>query len=402
MKPNVLEARIKRIQKEMALYGLDGLFTFKPQHSYYLSGFNPIIYSMPAIVVLPVKGQPILLIPCLRDNHAREETWVEDIRLYGKWGSKPSLAKDPLDALKIVLEEQGLSAKTLGFEEEFLATATYEGLKERLPKATFKGVSALFKKVRMVKDEEEIASIRKAADIADAGMKAGLKAIMQRKTEAEICAMAEATMKETRIRKYPEIETADFGGPEGGVIDALWCWCLTGPRITYACDSPRNRRAQLGELLLLQIWTTCNGYHAENERTVGLGYLGREQRKAFQAMLEAREEALRCVRPGATCADVYLAAKRAFVKAGYERYLPGRIGHGLGLGAHEPPSITPNNQTILLAGMVITVEPGLLIEDFGGVRHSDTVLVTEKGSELLTQTERGLLLVQESKCHTRI
>jgi len=186
---------------------------------------------------------------------------------------------------------------------------------------------------------------------------------------------------------------ADFGSLEGGVMNGLWCYCLIGERILLNCDVPTPRRPRDGDLVLVVIWTVLDGMHAENERTVAVGDLGAEQRRMYDAVLQIREEAVSALRPGATCAQVYRAAREIYERLGYGAYLPGRIGHGLGLGPHEPPSLAPADHTLLEPGMVLTFEPNLRIPGVGGVQHSDTVLITHDGHEFVTHVRRDFIQV---------
>jgi Xaa-Pro dipeptidase len=186
---------------------------------------------------------------------------------------------------------------------------------------------------------------------------------------------------------------ADFGSLEGGVMNALWCYCLVGDRVPLNCDVPTMRAPTDGELALIVIWTTCDGMHAENERTVAVGPIDPERRRMYEAILRIRAETQAALRPRVTCADVYGVAKGAYERAGYGQYLPGRIGHGLGLGPHEPPSLGPADHTRLQPGMVLTFEPNLRIPALGGVQHSDTILITDDGAELLTDLRRDFIQV---------
>ena len=135
------------------------------------------------------------------------------------------------------------------------------------------------------------------------------------------------------------------------------------------------------------IWLSylrVNGYAAENERTFFLKQPTAQVKEAFAAMTEARKRAFAAVRPGAAAVEVDLAAKEFLRREGYGDYLLHRTGHGVGLDNHEGPWIAEGSDQILAEGMVITIEPGIYLPEVGGVRHSDTVLVTQDGYRLLT------------------
>jgi Xaa-Pro dipeptidase len=204
---------------------------------------------------------------------------------------------------------------------------------------------------------------------------------------------AQAAMNELWLRDYPDIEVCDFGSLEGGAQNGLWCWCLTGERVLINTDNPSVRKPKTGEIAVIFIWANCNGVHAENERAVAIGKLPAERKAAYDAVLELRAQVEPWMRPGVRCADLYDKAKQEYIRLGYERYLPGRIGHGLGLGAHEHPSLDARSTITLEPGMLITFEPNLRIPEWGGLQHSDSVLITADGNEFLTTTRREYIEV---------
>jgi len=389
MEQSVYDARIHRIQQALRHDGFDALVATKPQTFFYLSDFNPIIFSHPTIVVLPIDRPPTLLVWAVRDDHARSEAMAKDIRLFGRWSEKPYLALDPYEALQKLLGELALTQKVLGIEEDHLSAKVLGQLHTLLPKATLRDASSIVDHARYVKDREEIARMRRAGKLADAGMNAAVEGIRERRTEIEIAMSAEIAMRMLLMKEYPDQESAGFAGNEGAIWSGLWCWVPSGPRLAINADTPKRRRVQDGDLVLPQIWAIADGYTAENERTVGVGNIPAHERRAFDAIIGAREAAFKAVHPGATCADVYEAAAAEMRRTGYEKHLPGRIGHSIGLGPHEHLSLGPEDHVKLEEGMAITIEPGIL----GSVRHSDTIAVTATGYELLTNTPNGVLLV---------
>lgn len=385
--------RTERLRRAMREAEIDALVCLKPQNSFYLSGFNPIIYSHPVVAILPVEAEPVVLVHALRDDHARGASWVRDIRLFGAWSTKQTMGQDWLTALATILAERGVASGTLGIEGDFLPVATMDLLRRRLPEARFADAAELIMASRTVKEPGELEATRAASALADIGMDAALAAAAERVSEREVSVRAMATMNQAWLERYPDREVADFGGLEGGVQNGLWCYCLTGDRVLINCDNPTTRRLAEGEMALIVIWTNCDGLHAENERTVAVGELSPERRRAYEAILQIREETKPAIRPGVTCADVYHTAKAVYERLGYGAYLPGRIGHGMGLGAHEHPSLGPRDQTVLAAGMVFTLEPNLRIPELGGMQHSDTLIVTDDGNEVITQTRRDYIRV---------
>jgi Xaa-Pro dipeptidase len=377
----------------MGRQGLDALICFKPENSFYLSGFNPIIYSHPVVAILPLAGEPAILVHALRDDHARASSWVRDIRLYGAWSTKKTMGPNWLDALGMMLREMDLDGKRLGIEEDFLPIRRMGEVRQAAPKAQFADASDLLLHARSIKDENEVAMARIAARFADAGMDAAISALGQGGNEREVSLAAMAAMNKLWLDEYPDIEVCDFGTLEGGTQNGLWCWCLSGERVLINCDNPILRKPQNGEIAVVFIWTNANGIHAENERSVAIGALGDEQKRGYEAILGIRRETCASLKAGVPIADLFRTAKAGYESRGYGRNIPGRIGHGIGIGAHEHLSLDERNADPLQAGMLITFEPNLRVPEWGGMQHSDTVLITDGEPEFLTKTPNGFLQV---------
>jgi Xaa-Pro dipeptidase len=228
--------------------------------------------------------------------------------------------------------------------------------------------------------------MRKAATIAEAGMQAAVDAVRGGATEVEINVAAENAMSEFWSQGYSDDDIVGFGDGEDGVISALWCWTRAGERIGISLPASTNKEIPNGEAVLVVIWTTINGYGAELERTIFKGTPTQERRAAYEVMMSVRESVRRRVRPGTVCADLVTLTADLMRKSGFD-HGPGFIGHGLGLGHHEQPHILPGQTTRLQPGMVFALEPGMLFPDYG-VRHSDTILVTDDGSVSLTSWNR--------------
>ena len=385
--------RIARLQRGLAERDIAAMVCLKPENSFYLSGFNPIIYTHPVVAILPAQGEPTLLVHALRDDHARGSAWVGDVRLYGAWSTKKTMGPNWLDALTEIMREHGAAEARIGIEEDFLPLSRSRQFERAFPKASFADVSSIIAASRLLKEPYEIECARIACRIADRGMETAIAAVAAGADEREVSVAVMAAMNEVWLRDYPDIEVCDFGSLEGGVHNGLWCYALTGARVPMNADNPKRIKPKPGELVLIIIWTNCNGIHGENERTVAFGAPAPERRAAYEAVLEIRHRTQGLMRPGTTVRDLFLAAKKEYVRLGYEKNVPGRIGHGMGLGAHEAPSLEAATETVLAPNMVITFEPNLRLPEWGGLQHSDTVLITDTGHEFLTTTERGLIQV---------
>ncbi|PKY05000.1 Xaa-Pro aminopeptidase [Aspergillus campestris IBT 28561] len=386
--------RIERLTRRMLDDNISAIVCMSPEGTFYLSGFNPIIYSHPVIVIATPGHEPILLVFALRGKHACESTWTPDVRLYGTWAGIKTLAPTWQQALAMIIEDLGVAGKRIGVEEGWLSVAQYREVAGALPHAHLVDASASVSLCRQIKDPDEIGNARIAARIADVGMAAAVEALGQRGlTERQVVIAAMSAMNQDWACNYPEVEACDFGSLEGGNHNGLAVWVLSGPRKSYACDNPTQRIPQEGETVSVFIWTVANGIHAELERTVCIGSVAPAEKEAINAILNIRAEVADLLHPGIPIRALYEVAKKGFEKRGYGACLPGRIGHAIGLGAHESTSINGSSDMTLAAGMIVTLEPHIHISDVCGTQFSDTILITEAGPEYLTHFDGGYLEV---------
>jgi Xaa-Pro dipeptidase len=389
----VFERRILSMQSIMAEIGLDSLILSKPENVYYFSRFNPILNSHPVFFIIPAQGKTILLVHSLRAAHALEDGVTNDVQCYGKWGDRASVAPDPIDALKAISLSHNISTKRVGLEFGYLNIVIYRHILSSLDISEPYDISHRIDLLKVIKDEAEKRLIRISATLVDRAVEVMIDSLRQGASEAECSTEGHYAMRRLWQEQYQEYEVSGFGTSEGGTVDALQCWCLSGKRIAYGCDCPTGLIPQKGDFVLPMAWGKVDGYHAENERTLIVDPVDTFKSNVFATVLETRERLLEMVRPGIEFCDLYIEGAKIIEEGGLGIYLPGRMGHGIGLSAHEFPSITRDNSMKLSAGMVFTIEPGLMSERWGGVRHSDTVLVTEEGCEILTTTERGMLRI---------
>ncbi|WP_278675025.1 Xaa-Pro peptidase family protein [Acidaminococcus fermentans] len=385
-----VKKRIERLKEKMAEQGIDAVIVEKPENLMYYSNFNEVLNSMPAFVVLTLDSEPVLLVHSLRADHARNEGAISNVKLYGKWGSNIPVAMDPIEAIHILL---GDFNGTLGLETEYMNVARYQKIREILHPEKIISISNLINMQKIIKDQYEIQCIRKSAELVDLGVKTTIDYISQGYSEAEASTEGQYAMRKLWHKKFRDSEVCGYGTSEGGMIDSLHVWCLSEGHIAYGCDCPKHYYPKEGDLTLPMAWAKTDGYHAENERTIIIGHLDGFKQHAYDSMLRAREAVFKILRPGTLFKDLYLAAAKVYSDAGFGKILPGRVGHGVGCSAHEFPSLDPKNEIPLAPGMVITVEPGLMDKSWGGVRHSDTVLITESGYERLTVLENREIIV---------
>jgi len=229
-------------------------------------------------------------------------------------------------------------------------------------------------RLRAVKDAEELASIRTAAILISDVFRRALPLIRPGASELELAAEIEHGVKR--------------GGGSGPSFETI---VASGPRSAWAHARPTSKLLRKSELVVLDQGAIIAGYCSDMTRTVHMGRASAKARSLYQAVLEAQQAGKQAIRPGATAADVDRAARASLKSSQLDRYFTHSTGHGLGLEVHEMPRLAKGEQTVLREGMVLTVEPGVYLEGFGGIRIEDDVIVTPNGYDDLTTAPRDFL-----------
>jgi Xaa-Pro aminopeptidase len=286
------------------------------------------------------------------------------------------IAKGPL-LIDVVAAIRRLGLKRIGYEPGHMTCEFFEALRSRLPlKASLQTAGGWIEKLRMIKSAGERARIRRSVETnsrafeqAAARVRAGMK-------EQDLAAELEYRMRRLGAEKA-SFETIVAGGVRSALPHA----------------QPTAAPLQAGHLVVVDMGALQEGYCSDMTRMLFLGTPGARVQRTYRAVLEAQLAAIDAVRPGVATARVDAAARQVLKGYGLDRYFIHSTGHGLGLEIHEPPRIGKRDKTRLAAGMAITIEPGVYIEGFGGIRIEDTVVVTETGCEILTSTGKELRLV---------
>jgi len=268
-----------------------------------------------------------------------------------------------------------LRLRRIGFERGRLGFEAWQRLKDALPMgASLKPIGPVVEELRMVKTPEEVARIRASVMANSLAFEAVLQGIRPGVQETEIAAELEYQM-----RRH---------GAEKASFDTL---VASGARSALVHAQPTTERVIANQLLLIDMGATRNGYVSDMTRTVFLGSPARKVRKMYDSVLMAQLAGIAAVREGVTADSVDRAARRVLRADGLDKAFVHSTGHGLGLEIHEPPRLGKKDQTRLQVGMTITIEPGVYIEGFGGIRIEDTVVVTASGCEVLTPTTKELI-----------
>lgn len=265
---------------------------------------------------------------------------------------------------------------SLSFEESYLTYSDFRGLKKALKGVRLKPVSGLVEGIRRVKDPAEIEWLQRAAAIADEAFKEAARLIKTPRkglTELDVLEALERVLK-----KKGAI------GPSFDIIVA------SGARSALPHGSASDKRLVKGEFVIVDMGALYKGYHSDATRTYITGKPTKRQLEIYDIVLKAHDLAIELIRPGVKASDIDRAAREHIERAGFGKYFGHGTGHGTGLNIHEGPNISPKSKDVIEEGMVFTVEPGIYLPGFGGVRIEDMVLVTNDGATLLTKSPQGI------------
>ena len=263
-------------------------------------------------------------------------------------------------------------AGTLAIEDS-TTVARYRRLK-KLFKGRLLVTEHVVEALRAVKDEAEVAAIERAAALTDLALEHVTGTLTPGMREIDISLALEVFMRSH--------------GSEGLAFAPI---VAGGPNSSRPHAGVTERAVRAGELLTMDIGARVDGYCADLTRTVVVGQADEEQRRVYEAVLAANEAALAAVRPGIGCADLDAVARGVLVERGLGERFGHGLGHGVGLVVHEMPSVGGRSRDVLVAGHVITIEPGAYVPGFGGVRIEDLVVVVEGGARKLSHSPKHLM-----------
>ncbi|HUL75511.1 MAG TPA: Xaa-Pro peptidase family protein [Vicinamibacterales bacterium] len=271
------------------------------------------------------------------------------------------------------------NASRVGFEAAHVTVATLTSWQIAASGIQWQPTERLVERQRAVKDAQELAVLRRAAQSLSNVARALPSLVSRGRTEHEVARAIDLAL-----------EMAGFSEPAFPTIVA------SGPNSAHPHAHPSDRRLAGGDLVVLDFGGVLDGYCVDLTRMAAIGQVSPEARALFAAVQEAQTAAISTVRAGVTGAAVDAAARRVLEARGLAEAFLHSTGHGLGLEVHEAPRLSSERSgpaELLEAGMVCTIEPGAYLEGFAGVRLEDDVLVTPEGSEVLTDAPRDLLVV---------
>ncbi len=366
--PAVFHGRIAKAQQLMAEQGLDLLFVNNRENLIYFTGLTQ---TECLAVLIPREGEACAVTLWLDKDYVEQQS---GLTTYGYFFPRESLAGKCIERIKAY----GFTAPRIGFERYFVAFGVFDSLRQAFPQENFVNAADLFYRQRAVKDAGEIALMRQSGKIVAAGMAAAAAAVRPGVREVEVLAEAE----------YAMLKAGSGGSPFRPQV-------VSGPRtlLTHPCASDKEIAA--GEIVVIHLGATHEGYCAKMCRTVAVGDIPVGRAAVYDLLLAAQEAAIDALRPGATAAEVDGAARQIIAAAGWEKHYLEQVGYGVGLRQSEfYPIIGKGRSETIEAGMVVDLLlPTIYRTDIGGPRITDCVYVGDRGNEILTDYPRTLFRV---------
>lgn len=353
-------SRLRTLQE--ALAEGEALFVSSPISIFYLSGL--LIHPGERFYgLLLTAKKAVLFVPQLEAEAARAFT-----------GEVVSIADD--GDLGACLTQHRPTGR-LAVEKRHLTVERLELLQSCWQAKEVGDLSGRVEAMRLAKDESELSPMRRACRIIDEVVAWAQTQLQAGMTERQLVALIDQRLE----RHY-------------GVGPAFPSLVQFGANSALPHGAPGERKLAQGDAVLLDIGARVDGYPSDITRTAFLGSASDTLRQVYQVVLEAHLAAAAQLRPGVAAKEVDKAARTVITAAGFGDNFTHRVGHGLGLEVHEPPSMHGQNSTPLAVGMVVTVEPGIYLPGLGGVRIEDDYLITPEGAERMTTADRQLLEVQ--------
>jgi Xaa-Pro aminopeptidase len=356
-----MKNRIRKLQAIIVKENLDFLLvTFLP-HVRYLSGYS----GSNGLILTSPKGS-VFLTDFRYKDQARQQ--VRNMKVM-------VVQRDLFTSLGDMPQLKGKRVK-LGFEAAYLNCKIYRSFRSLLPDCLMVSTEKLVETLTVKKDNGELAKIRKAVKITDDAFSGILDFIKPGVKELDIAAELEYRMKKN-----------------GSSTPFFQTIVASGKRSALPHGVASDKKIQKGEFVTMDFGAVCDGYTADLTRTVMVGKANRRQKQIYNIVYKAQKLAVSKARSRMKACDLDKTARDFIKQAGYGKYFGHGLGHGIGLQVHDNPAVNPTNQLLLEPGMVITIEPGIYIPNWGGVRIEDDVLITPRGCQVLNTSPRELIVL---------
>jgi len=364
--------RISRLTQTMQTAGLEMLVLNPSASLSYLTGLHFHLSERPTVFINVPGKTPVIILATLEANSLKKTDAALEPVTYGDnphtWGEAF------VEASKLL----GITPEKIGVEPTALRFMELNYLKAIYPKSDFVSAADILASLRTTKDESEADKMRQAARIAQDAFLATLPAIKPGVSELSIAAELSAQL----LRHGSQ---SDF--PFAPIVSS-GIYNSADPHAV-----PSEKLVESGDIIVIDWGARYQDYASDITRCVAVGELSPEIEKIAKIVIQANSAGRAACKPGVRAGSIDDAARAVIDQAGYGPYFNHRVGHGLGMEAHEPPYMFAENDHILVPGNTFTVEPGIYISGIGGVRIEDDMYITEDGAESLTTLERDLFRV---------
>ena len=353
----ILLNRIKKVIESFEKFKIDAVLIKNLENIRYLSGFTGS-----SAMLLITKGKNFLLTDFRYIEQAKHESSGFDI----------IKVDDYYDALLTLVKK--FNIKKLGFESAFVSYEQYEKIKKIIEDIVLIPTKEIVEQFRMIKDDSEIEIIKQAVSIADKSWNEIIKRIEAGMTEVELAIELEFIM-----RKF---------GAESKAFDII---VASGFRGALPHGVASNKIIEHGDMVTIDFGAKYKGYNSDMTRNFIIGKPTKKQLAIYEIVLEAQLAGIDKAKPGVYAFEVDKACRDIIKRYGYSDYFGHGTGHGVGLSVHEAPRVSQKEKsTVLEPGMIITIEPGIYLPDWGGVRIEDMILITSGGCEVLTKAKKKI------------
>lgn len=355
--------KFEKLTPKLLDNNLDGIFLINETNIRYMSGFT----GCESYAVLTQKEKVFITDSRYTEQAAEECHGFEIV----KWRSP---AAGLPETIKKVCERYGI--KRLGFEKKFVTVELYERIKNCLDGVELVGTAGLIEDIRRVKTPEEISLIMKAGVFSDTAFK-------------EILNYVKVGVTEKDIEREFQYITKKIGADDIGFDSII----ASGLNSSKPHAIPSDKKIEDGDFITFDIGALYKGYRSDMTRTIVVGHASDRQREIYEIVKRSQEASEKTVKAGVDGKIPHNTARDVILKTGVEGVFEYGVGHGVGLDIHEDPFMNAANELTLLEGDVVTIEPGIYIPGWGGVRIENTVVVKKDGYDVVTLSPKELIIL---------
>ncbi|MGE7886576.1 M24 family metallopeptidase [Bacillus cereus] len=354
-----MNIRITNIQKQLHNYGIDGLLITKKENRQYATSFTGS-----AGVVLISAHKAIFITDFRYVDQAKTEIKAAEIIMH-----KGNLEEE------VANQVSKLNIQKLGIEDNNMTLQQFKKLQKYIH-TEIVPVCEIIENIRLIKDTSEIETMKIAATIADEAFH-------------HIVTFLKPGISENDVRDELEF----FMRKKGATSSSFQIIVASGVRSSLPHGVASNKLIERGDIVTLDFGALYNGYCSDLTRTVAIGEPSEEFKKIYNVVLEALKRGTKAIKPGETAKNIDDVTRNYITEHGYGQYFGHSTGHGLGLEIHEPLRLSQESKVTLEEGMVVTVEPGIYIPNWGGCRIEDDIVITKNGYEVITTSNRELIVI---------